>query len=188
MPADGAGNITNVPLFVSPADGNFRLQSASPCINSGNDVRVYGTTDLDGNPRIVGGTVDIGAYEFQGAGSVISYAWLQEYGLPTDSSADFLDSDRDGLNNWQEWICATCPTNPISVLRLISAIPSGSDVTVSWQSAAGVTYFLERSGELSAPFTLAGTNVVGQAGTTTFADTNASGTGPFFYRVRVRYP
>jgi hypothetical protein len=184
-PTNGVGN---APLFVDFASGNLRLQSDSPCINGGNNAYVAASKDFDGHPRIVGGTVDIGAYEFQGTGSVISYAWLQQYGLPTDSSADFLDNDWDGLNNWQEWICATCPTNPLSVLRLISAFPSGSDVTVSWQSTAGVTYFLERSAEISAPFTLVGTNVVGQAGTTTFADTNASGAGPFFYRVGVRCP
>ncbi len=78
IPINGIGNITNAPLFVDYANGNLRLQSNSPCINAGNNAYVITTTDLDGNPRIVSGTVDIGAYEYQGAGSVISYAWLQD--------------------------------------------------------------------------------------------------------------
>ena len=144
-------------------------------------------TDLDDNPRIVSGTVDIGAYEYQGAGSVISYAWLQHYGLPTDGSVDVIDSDADGHNTWQEWKAWTNPTNPLSALRLLSASPADTNVTVSWQSVSGVTYFLERSTDLSAtpPFTLLAPNLPGQPGMTTYTDTNAVGTGPFFYRVGV---
>jgi hypothetical protein len=136
----------------------------------------------------VSGTVDIGAYEYQGAGSIISYAWLQQYGLPADGSADFADPDQDGMNNWQEWLCGTDPTNPLSALRLLSAAPAGPNVTVSWQSVAGVNYFLERSANLGSPFALMATNIIGQTATTTYTDTNTTGPGPFFYRVGVKYP
>jgi hypothetical protein len=188
LPTNGFGNIAVPPEFVDYANGNLRLQSDSPCINAGNNAYVTTTTDLDGNPRIVSGTVDIGAYEYQGAGSVISYAWLQQYGLPTDGSADFADPDHDGMNNWQEWVCGTNPTNALSVLRMVSALPTSTNATVTWESVAGVNYFMERSANLGSPFALLATNIVGQAGTTSYADTNATSAGPFFYRVGVRAP
>ncbi len=59
------GNITNNPLFANAAGGNYRLTSGSPCINTGTDQNwMVGAVDLDGNPRIVGSTVDMGAYEY----------------------------------------------------------------------------------------------------------------------------
>ena len=173
------------PPFVDYANGNLRLQTNSPCINAGNNAYVSTATDLDGRPRIVSGTVDIGAYEYQGTGSRISYAWLQQYGLPTDGSADFADSDGDGLNNWQEWVCGTDPTNPQSVLRLLSPSITSTNTTVTWQSVAGVNYFLERSTNLASPFMHLASFIMGQAGTTSYADTNAAGAGPLFYRVGV---
>jgi hypothetical protein len=187
LPTNGFGNITSDPLLLGMAAGNFRLQSNSPCINAGCNAYAPGGTDLDGRPRIVGGTVDIGAYEFQPGVSGLFIGWLQQYGLPTDGSADATDPDADGLNNWQEWRCATDPTNALSVLRLQSATSDGANVTVSWASVAGVSYFLERSTNLGAqpPFLTLATNVVGQPGTTTYTDTNAAPLAPLFYRVGV---
>jgi hypothetical protein len=185
LPTNGVGNISNAPLFVDYAAGNLRLQSNSPCINAGLNAYAPDPTDLDGNPRIVNGTVDIGAYEYQGMGSVISYAWLQQYGLLTDGSADSLDPDHDGMNNWQEWRCGTCPTNALSALRLVSAAPEGTNVTVTWQSVAGVNYVLERSTNLASAFVPLATCVPGQPGTTRYTDTNAAGLALLFFRVGV---
>jgi len=64
----GNNNITADPLFVSSSD--FRLQAGSPCINKGinffwmSDPGDLGSKDLAGNPRIVNGVVDMGAFEY----------------------------------------------------------------------------------------------------------------------------
>jgi hypothetical protein len=187
LPTSGMGNLTNAPVFVDYAGGNLRLQSNSPCINAGSNTSAPAGFDLDGNPRIAGGTVDIGAYEFQSPRSLISYAWLHQYGLPIDGSADQTDADGDGLNNWQEWRAGTNPTDALSVLRFLSLLFSASGLIVSWQSVSGVNYFLERATELGAqpPFVPLASNIIGLPSTTTFSDTNAVGAGPFFYRVGV---
>jgi hypothetical protein len=188
LPTNGVANLTNAPLFVNQAGGNLRLQSNSPCVNAGSNASAPASPDLDGNPRIVGSTVDIGAYEFQSPQSLISYAWLQQYNLPINGSADYTDADGDGMNNWQEWRAGTNPTNALSVLRLLSPASAAPGVIVSWQSVSGRNYFLERGTRLGAqpPFFPLATNIVGQPGTTTFTDTNAVGAGPFFYRIGVQ--
>jgi len=187
LPPGGAGNITNVPLF---ADTNgwsdLRLQSNSPCINAGNSTYAPGPTDLDGNARITGGTVDVGAYEFANPASIISYAWLAQYGLSLDGSADFVDTDSDGLNNWQEWIAGTDPTNALSLLWLGPLTGTDSELTVSWSSVTNRSYALERATNFGgAIFSVLQSNIVGWPGTTTWTDTNAIGSARRFYRVRV---
>ncbi|MEI6786937.1 MAG: choice-of-anchor Q domain-containing protein [bacterium] len=67
----GTGNTNANPLFVSAgagyglshSNGNYRLADGSPCIDKGNNGGVSAATDLDGNPRIQGKQVDMGAYE-----------------------------------------------------------------------------------------------------------------------------
>ena len=137
QPTGGVGNITNAPLFVDLASGNLRLQSNSPCINAGNNTFAPASPDLDGNPRIAGGTVDIGAYEFQSPASIISYAWLQQYGLlPADGSTDTADPDGDGVNNYREWLAGTDATNQFSSPAQLTIMPSGTNVILTWPTNA----------------------------------------------------
>jgi len=61
----GPGNLFNVdPQFRDTANGDFTLLPCSPLINAGNNnVLNLPLTDLNGDPRIQEGTVDIGTYE-----------------------------------------------------------------------------------------------------------------------------
>jgi hypothetical protein len=72
----GVGNIDADPCFVAPGywdangvwvDGDYHLLTDSPCIDAGepNYTPDPNETDLDGNPRLVGPTIDMGAYEAQ---------------------------------------------------------------------------------------------------------------------------
>jgi hypothetical protein len=188
LPLSGTGNFTNDPAFVNMAGGNFHLQSNSPCINAG-DNAYAAALDLDGNPRMVGGTVDIGAYEYQTPVSLTSYAWLQQYGLPIAAYIDTTDLDGTGFTVYQDWIAGLDPTNPASVLAMTSLIATNnsiSGVTVSWQSVSNRTYYLQRCSDLTASFATVQSNLVGQAGTTSFTDTTATNSNSFFYRVGVQ--
>ena len=62
-PAPGAGSISSDPLFVDGPNGDYRLTSGSPCLDSGaNDGAP--TVDIEGLPR-PSRITDMGAYEFQ---------------------------------------------------------------------------------------------------------------------------
>src|SRR5262249_47311146 len=127
--------------------------SNSPCINAGNNSYLTNSYlansfDLDGNPRIVGGTVDIGAYEFQAPVSQISYAWLQQFGLPINASTDTADPDGDAVDNYHEGPPAPDPANRFSSPAQLTIIPSGTNLT--WPTNA-VGFLLQSSTNLDSP-------------------------------------
>lgn len=60
------GNINTDPHFTNPTSGDYHLLSGSPCINTGdpNYPEDANEFDIDGDTRIIGGRVDIGADEY----------------------------------------------------------------------------------------------------------------------------
>jgi hypothetical protein len=181
-------SITNAAPQFDQSTGSLRLQSNSPCINAGKNTLRASGPDLDGNPRIVGGTVDMGAYEFQSPTSILSYEWAQQYGLPTDGSADLLDTDGDGMNNWQECMTGTDPTNSSSLLKLFSPSNAAPGLLVSWQSVSPQRYFLERATNLltQPAFVPIASNIFAFTNSTAYNDTTATNPGSYFYRVGVQ--
>jgi hypothetical protein len=99
-----------------------------------------------------------------------------------------LTTDSDRLNNWQEWVSGTDPTNAVSALKLTSIERSRNDVTLTWQSAPGINYLVQRASTLgsNSEFETIATNLFSQSGTnTTFIDRNAANDSIFFYRIGV---
>ncbi|NMA45523.1 MAG: hypothetical protein GX945_03070 [Lentisphaerae bacterium] len=86
---DGENNLSENPLFVNAANGDYHLAANSPCVNAGNNSFAVGETDLAGKPRIMDDVVDMGACEALGS-YLLKYDWQSGWNtlyLPFDSLA-----------------------------------------------------------------------------------------------------
>jgi hypothetical protein len=102
LPAYTNGNTSAYPRFRNIDTGDYSLLSHSPCINKGSNGLAPSGTDLNGDARLQGATVDMGAFEHNPAliDNIGFEQWLQRHGLPLDSAAQFgLDQDHDGIPN-----------------------------------------------------------------------------------------
>jgi IPT/TIG domain len=116
------------------------------------------------------------------------HAWLASYGLPSGGSADYLDSDGDGINNWQEYLAGTVPTNGGSVFRITSSqVISSTQLVLRWSSVSNRLYDVLRATNLAGgsggfvPLARA-TNLVGAPPQNAWTDSVSRAS---FYRVSV---
>jgi hypothetical protein len=66
----GKGNIHSNPCFVDASGNDFHIDIRSPCVNAGNPGRSYANqVDIDGDARVIGARVDIGADEMNPQGA-----------------------------------------------------------------------------------------------------------------------
>lgn len=117
------------------------------------------------------------------------HAWLASYGLASDGSADYLDSDGDGLNNSQEYLAGTNPTNANSVFKIsgTEVLPGGQFV-LHWLSGSNRLYDVMRGTNLAsgaaAFLPLPGaTNLTGTPPQNTWTDSVSLGSTRAFYRL-----
>jgi hypothetical protein len=91
-PTGTGGSISADPLFVDSIHANYRLAAGSPAVNTGSNAIAWPVTDLDGKPRIIGGTIDMGAYERGPATAItmgdVASALRIAAGLATATGAD----------------------------------------------------------------------------------------------------
>ena len=121
----GMGNITNNPLFVDATAGNYRLNSNSPCIDRGANFYAQGATDLDGNPRIMNGGVDMGAYECQEAVAPRFGYWAWAAGI-TNGLTNYADcATGDEYPNLLKYASGSGATNTDDLARLADGLSNG---------------------------------------------------------------
>lgn len=157
----GIGNFNaRDPLFADQASGNLSLLAGSPCIDAGNNlpwVENVGAIDFNNRPRIVNGTVDLGALEFVGTATPYSI-WAGSFGLSGAAALPATDPDQDGSDNLAEFAFGTNPT-------VIDTAP----ITTTFSGGQLVVTFLHRiDGTLA--YTVQGTD---NLATLPFADNSA---------------
>jgi len=128
----GAGNLdgtnaANAPPFTTPVApvnppagaGDVRLSAACPALDAGNNSDNTETTDLDGNPRIQNGTIDLGAFEI-----LASFAQFHP-GLDPDD-----DANLNGLSNYLDYALGGDPLASPAAIQAPVVIQSGGLITI----------------------------------------------------------
>jgi hypothetical protein len=147
-PLQGEGNIIlSTSPFADAANGDYRLRADSSCIDAGASGYATCASDIAGNPRIKGRSIDMGCYEFQTVRTEtmttpipVPYVWLEKYPSIVTASAQEADHEAaaketaaNGVNKiWECYVAGLVPTNATDVFRTVILFVDGKPI-VSWE-------------------------------------------------------
>jgi beta-glucanase (GH16 family) len=123
-------------------------------------------------------------------GDGIPNGWKEQYGLnPFDPNLANEDPDGDGMNNLQEYLTGTDPTNSASYFHVTSVTPQGYDMLITWTCGGGLTNVVQSTtdptmgySDISPDIILLGTGDT----VTNYVDPGAATNNPAnFYRIRL---
>jgi len=151
-------NITNAPMFIDKANGDYSLPCTSPCIDTG-EVLSGITYDLIGTPRPLDGDADgsaipdMGCYEFINAvadsdGDTMIDSWENENGLDMIVDDGSGNPDNDPYINAEEYTLDYDP-NISNDWFQITAISNSAPITVIFNSSLLRNYTLLSSTNLT---------------------------------------
>ncbi len=146
-------NLNGNPQFVSTINDDYHLQSISAAINTGDstvsDLPIH---DLDGNQRIFGSTIDIGAYEYGSSAVIRQLAFTsqtQSVNINQDSTKITVQlQDQDGS-----------PINSTSNLIVTLSSSSTTGILSTSAGGTGVTSVTINAGQNQADFYYRDTNI-----------------------------
>ena len=96
---DGTSGMDNYVRFIDPSQNNYRLHPASHCLDYGDSTYSHLPLDPDGNARIMGNNIDLGAYETNAAVSCPSPLNLRSLAI-TGTTATFAWSPQGSESQW----------------------------------------------------------------------------------------
>lgn len=158
----GEGNIHTEPYFVDPNTGDFHLHQHSPCIDAGDPNGDYeGQTDIDGQGRVVGVSIDMGADEFRAVHNITKDIWyvhIQEAISVADNGDEIVVSPGRYYEKVDYWGLAITvrSINPDDLDIVKQTIIDGNDVGYAVNFGCG-----EGAGSVLKGFTVTGGNSSG---------------------------
>jgi len=202
--ASGTVTIEGGSLYVTNSTHTAVLKLSSGQINLNSGTLQVDTLIITNSCALFyhnGGTLIVSnlvlAPNLSATGDGIPNSWKQQYGLDPLSTNGVnnanADPDGDGFSNLQEYLAGTNPLKSGSALRIISLLPQGNNLQITWTTAGGKTNAVQATngaagGGYATNFTDLATFIIGGSGdqTNAYIDPGGATNRPTrFYRVRL---